>query len=135
MSLRWVLRVFCVVSLACASPAAADETCQSPYLPKVTGQEDYLYVWTLGVDGLGDGSDKLVTVGVKPTRAETGYGWIRPGTAIPGSRGRASWVQTFIEKPTRGRASASARTPSASTISMPISPTPRKASPAAPRRK
>ena len=41
--------------------ARADETCMSPYLPKITGQEDYVYVWTLGVDGLGDGSDKLVT--------------------------------------------------------------------------
>jgi hypothetical protein len=33
--------------LAIAVPAVADETCQSPYLPKVTGQEDYVYVWTL----------------------------------------------------------------------------------------
>ena len=44
----------------------ADETCQSPYLPKVTGQEDYVYVWTLGVEGVGDGSDKLVTIGANP---------------------------------------------------------------------
>ncbi len=44
----------------------ADETCQSPYLPKITGQEDYVYVWTLGMEGVGDGSDKLVTVGVNP---------------------------------------------------------------------
>jgi len=55
-----------------ASGAAADETCLSPYLPKVTGQEDYLYVWTLGIDGLGDGSDKLVTVGVNPARPDYG---------------------------------------------------------------
>ena len=47
---------------AATGPAAADETCMSPYLPKITGQEDYVYVWTLGVEGLGDGSDKLVTV-------------------------------------------------------------------------
>lgn len=45
-----------------ALPAAADETCLSPYMPKITGHEDYVYVWTLGVEGLGDGSDKLVTV-------------------------------------------------------------------------
>ena len=44
----------------------ADETCMSPYMPKITGQEDFVYVWTLGVDGLGDGSDKLVTVDVRP---------------------------------------------------------------------
>jgi selenium-binding protein 1 len=50
------------------SAAGADETCQSPYLPKVTGQEDYVYVWTLGMEGLGDGSDKLVTVGANPEK-------------------------------------------------------------------
>jgi len=46
--------------------ARADETCMSPYQPKITGQEDYVYVWTLGIEGVGDGSDKLVTVGAKP---------------------------------------------------------------------
>ena len=46
---------------------AADETCNSPYIAKlIKGQEDYVYVWTLGVEGLGDGSDKLVTVDVNP---------------------------------------------------------------------
>jgi methanethiol oxidase len=45
----------------------ADETCNSPYLSNlIKGQEDYLYVWTLGVPGMGDGSDKLVTVDVNP---------------------------------------------------------------------
>jgi selenium-binding protein 1 len=47
---------------AVARPALADETCQSPYMAKITGEEDYVYVWTLGVEGMGDGSDKLVTV-------------------------------------------------------------------------
>lgn len=51
-----------------AAPAAsvADETCLSPYMAKITGNEDFVYVWTLGVDGVGDGSDKLVTVDVRP---------------------------------------------------------------------
>lgn len=44
----------------------ADETCMSPYMPKITGQEEYVYVWTLGVEGWGDGSDKVVTLDVKP---------------------------------------------------------------------
>lgn len=44
----------------------ADETCSSPYLARIEGQEEFVYVWTLGVEGLGDGSDKLVTVDVKP---------------------------------------------------------------------
>ncbi len=45
----------------------ADETCISPYVPKITGQEEFIYVWTLGVEGLGDGSDKLVTIDARPS--------------------------------------------------------------------
>ncbi|PYI93452.1 MAG: selenium-binding protein [Verrucomicrobia bacterium] len=46
--------------------ARADETCSSPYLARIEGQEEFVYVWTLGVEGLGDGADKLVTVDAKP---------------------------------------------------------------------
>jgi len=61
--------------VACLAPAApADETCQSPYLAKIVGQEDFVYVWTLGIEGLGDGSDKLVTIGANPERP--GYGQV-----------------------------------------------------------
>ncbi len=60
------------VSLLFGVPAAADETCQSPYLPKIEGQEDYVYVWTLGVEGWGDGSDKVVTVAANPARDDYG---------------------------------------------------------------
>ncbi len=63
--------------LAFAAPAAvvlttttarlrADETCSSPYMARIEGQEEFVYVWTLGVEGLGDGVDKLVVVDVKP---------------------------------------------------------------------
>jgi len=45
---------------------SADETCQSPYMPKITGQEQFVYVWTLGMEGVGDESDKLVTIDVRP---------------------------------------------------------------------
>jgi len=55
-----------------ASPARADEPCQSPYMPKLTAQEDFVYIYTLGVEGLGDGEDKLVTVGANPTRPDHG---------------------------------------------------------------
>ena len=48
------------------SSVRADETCSSPYLARIEGQEEFVYVWTLGVEGLGDGADKLVTVDVKP---------------------------------------------------------------------
>ena len=63
---RALTAVLTTVMMLVAPLARADETCMSPYLPKITGQEDYVYVWTLGVDGLGDGSDKLVTVDVDP---------------------------------------------------------------------
>jgi selenium-binding protein 1 len=52
--------------------AAADETCMSPYMAKIVGQEDVIYVWTLGVEGLGDGQDKLVTVDANPSSATYG---------------------------------------------------------------
>lgn len=58
--------------LGLAGPSAADETCQSPYIPKLTGQEDFIYIWTVGIEGLGDGSDKVVTVGVNPERSDFG---------------------------------------------------------------
>jgi mannose-1-phosphate guanylyltransferase len=47
--------------------------------------------------------DVLVTVGVKPTRPEPGYGYIEPGRAL--GRG-ARRVQRFVEKPSPRRAVA-----------------------------
>jgi len=58
--------VFASMLLTFLSTAAADETCMSPYMAKIVGQEDFVYVWTLGVEGLGDEQDKLVTVDVRP---------------------------------------------------------------------
>lgn len=55
-----------------SSSAVADETCQSPYMAKIVGQEDFVYVWTLGVEGVGDGQDKLVTVSVNPKSSSFG---------------------------------------------------------------
>jgi len=46
--------------------ALADETCMSPYMAKIVGQEDFVYIWTLGLEGLGDEQDKLVTIDVNP---------------------------------------------------------------------
>src|SRR5438552_4069878 len=48
----------------------------------------------------------LVTIGIRPTCPETGYGYIRVGAALPGTRGRARRVTAFIEKPERARAEA-----------------------------
>src|SRR5581483_6538138 len=50
--------------------------------------------------------DALVTIGVRPTHPETGYGYIRTGATLPGTRGRAARVDAFIEKPDRARAEA-----------------------------
>jgi selenium-binding protein 1 len=52
--------------------AMADETCMSPYMAKIVGQEDFVYVWTLGVEGIGDGQDKLVTIDVNPKSSNYG---------------------------------------------------------------
>src|SRR2546423_1685961 len=60
----------------------ADETCSSPYLARIDGQEEFVYVWTLGVEGLGDGSDKLVTVDVRPGSAS--YGKVVNSSSVPG---------------------------------------------------
>jgi methanethiol oxidase len=61
-------------ALGLAAPAAiADETCLSPYTAAlIKGQEAYLHVWTLGEPGLGDESDKLVTIGADPKSKSSG---------------------------------------------------------------
>jgi selenium-binding protein 1 len=54
-------------SCASLAPARADETCNSPFMTGlIKGQEQYLHVWTLGEKGVGDESDKLVTIDVIP---------------------------------------------------------------------
>jgi mannose-1-phosphate guanylyltransferase len=50
--------------------------------------------------------DVLVVVGVKPTRNETGYGYVVPGRTLVGGAGSGSArkVKRFIEKPSAARA-------------------------------
>jgi len=50
--------------------------------------------------GVAAEQDVLVTVGVKPTRNETGYGYIVPGEPLGG----AHTVKRFVEKPSPARA-------------------------------
>lgn len=45
----------------------------------------------------------LVAIGVRPTRAETGYGYVKVGEAYPKER-RARKVLAFVEKPDRVKA-------------------------------
>lgn len=69
------------------APAQADETCNSPYMARlIKGQEHYLHVWTLGVQGMGDGSDKLVTIDVEP--GSKTYGQVIHKLSV-GGRGEA----------------------------------------------
>ena len=81
------MRKFLTIALAIGFvwPVGADETRQSPYLAKIVGQEDFVYVWTLGVEGLGDGSDKLVTLGANPDRP--GYGQVISTYSVGGRHG------------------------------------------------
>ena len=60
---------------------------------------------TLGLE-VAERTGALVTFGLRPTRAETGYGYVRPGAALRGSRGRVAWVEGFVEKPDHARAEA-----------------------------
>ncbi len=70
-----------------AIAANADETCNSPYMSGlIKGQEDYVHVWTLGVPGLGDGNDKLVTIDANPKSKR--YGQVIHTLSVPG-RGEA----------------------------------------------
>src|SRR5947209_18082247 len=81
----WAVTIVGILALAGAGarPAAADETCNSPYMGNlIKGQEDYLYVWALGVKGMGDGSDKLVTLDVNP--ASSRYGKVLNKVSVRG---------------------------------------------------
>jgi selenium-binding protein 1 len=79
---RVVLSAIALAGLAFIPDARADETCSSPYLARIEGQEEFVYVWTLGVEGLGDGSDKLVVVDVKPN--STSYGKVIHSQSVGG---------------------------------------------------
>ena len=80
------LGVAAIMSIA-AFAACADETCNSPYMSGlIKGQEDFVHVWTLGVPGVGDGSDKLVTIDANPSSKT--YGKVIDKISV-GGRGEA----------------------------------------------
>jgi len=51
-------------------------------MAKIVGQEDYVYVWTLGQVGVGDEQDKLVTIAVNPQSSN--YGEIINSVSVGG---------------------------------------------------
>ena len=71
-----------IASLFIWGPAHSDETCMSPYMAKIVGQEDFVYVWTLGMVGVGDEQDKLVTVDANP--ASPRYGQVVDSISVGG---------------------------------------------------
>lgn len=83
-ALRFISPVLFSSALLMGGPVAvqADETCMSPYMAKITGQEDFVYVWTLGIEGMGDGQDKLVTVSVNPDADD--FGKVRNTVSVGG---------------------------------------------------
>jgi selenium-binding protein 1 len=87
---RRTLAIAAAALFAAAAPLGtvhADETCNSPYTARlIKGQERYLHVWTLGVKGMGDGSDKLVTIDVDPKSKQ--YGKVIHTMSV-GGRGEA----------------------------------------------
>lgn len=86
-ALARIAAALAILAAIVATPLArADETCMSPYMAKIVGQEDYVYVWTLGMKGVGDEQDKLVTIDVNPA-SET-YGEV-VGTVSVGGRNEA----------------------------------------------
>jgi selenium-binding protein 1 len=81
------LAALTVLAPPAARTARADETCNSPYMANlIKGQEDFVYVWTLGAQGVGDGSDKLVTIDANP--ASPRYGKVIHKVSV-GGRGEA----------------------------------------------
>lgn len=87
VSRLWLVVLLAVVVSTWTPPALADETCNSPYMGNlIKNQEDYVYVWTLGVKGVGDGWDKLVTIDANP--ASPRYGKVIHKVSV-GGRGEA----------------------------------------------
>jgi len=60
----------------------ANETGLPHDMVKITGQEDFIHIWTLGAEGVGDEQDKLVTVDVNPN--STQYGKVVHSVSVGG---------------------------------------------------
>ena len=81
--IRQVMIAVALLASMLLQTSSADETCMSPYMAKIVGQEDFVYIWTLGLEGVGDGQDKLVTVDVNPDSAD--YGTVVHSVSVGGT--------------------------------------------------
>jgi mannose-1-phosphate guanylyltransferase/mannose-6-phosphate isomerase len=91
------------ISVAAHRLLAVDRDAVMAVLPAdhvIAKPDVFLSALDAALDAAGDGL--LVTIGIVPRRAETGYGYIQRGPALPGDR--AHWVERFVEKPDRATA-------------------------------
>ncbi|MDP2872403.1 MAG: sugar phosphate nucleotidyltransferase [Bacillota bacterium] len=70
---------------------------------RVEGPDEFSATVAAAIGAAAGGA--IVTIGVRPTRPETGYGYILPGKAVYSAAGRTVLaVRRFVEKPDRRRA-------------------------------
>ncbi|MBR1564191.1 MAG: mannose-1-phosphate guanylyltransferase [Paludibacteraceae bacterium] len=66
----------------------------------ITNEPEFLRIITEGLNYVA-GHDSLLTLGMRPTRPETGYGYIQFETPQTGNESNILVVKTFTEKPNR----------------------------------
>ncbi|MEJ2658081.1 MAG: selenium-binding protein SBP56-related protein [Desulfobacterales bacterium] len=76
--------------------ALANETGLPHDMAKITGQEDFIHIWTLGAEGIGDEQDKLVTVAVNPNSKQ--YGKVVHSVSVGGRNEAHHMGFTFDRK-------------------------------------
>ena len=92
------------IAWAAASIARLDPDAVVAVLPSdhfIADEEEFRRVLGRALQSAGGG--RVTTVGIVPTRPETGYGYIEVGEPIEGETGAKS-VVGFVEKPDRARA-------------------------------
>lgn len=92
------------IGLAATVAKARDPLAVLAVLPSDHAIQDVpAFVATIAIAEAAAAQDALVTIGVKPTRPETGYGYIKVGDRFAKER-RAKKVIAFVEKPDLQRA-------------------------------
>ncbi len=87
-------------ALAIAERDGPEATMISVHADWAIGDDEAFRATLLEAESIAKSSHALVTVGIVPTRADPGFGYIQPARPAGG----ASKVEQFVEKPTRARA-------------------------------